>query len=195
MRADQAEYEKLNENLALQRHVIKSYAVWDLPDAPSSFGTVVEVPAQRLADFRRAHRRLRVSAAAPPDEQARTNGRYDLTYTYQNNGANVNLTGSPDYAARIVYVGDPGSGCSDDQYRAVQHGGGHRAEYGSVGLESGRNLLGGCPEQDGRPRDRQEHPPGRQPLAAVPSRRVQRVQHRRSSTIARGTSSTAARPI
>ena len=40
LRADQAEYEKLNENLALQRHVIKSYAVWDLPDAPASFGRI-----------------------------------------------------------------------------------------------------------------------------------------------------------
>ena len=27
-----------------------------------------------------------------------------------------NLTGSPDYGARIVYMGDPGSGCSSNQY-------------------------------------------------------------------------------
>src|SRR5262249_59664886 len=50
-----------------------------------------------------------------------SNGRYDITYTYQNNGNPVNLTGSPDYTAttggaRIVFVGDPGSGCSDNQY-------------------------------------------------------------------------------
>ena len=38
--------------------------------------------------------------------------RYDVTYQYQNNGANVNLTGSPDYAARVVINGDTGSGCS-----------------------------------------------------------------------------------
>ena len=42
---------------------------------------------------------------------------YDLNYSYQSNGGAVNLTGSPDYDARIVYVGDPGSGCSSDQYR------------------------------------------------------------------------------
>ena len=42
--------------------------------------------------------------------------RYDLNYSYNSNGANLNLTGSPDYGARIVYLGDPGSGCSDDQY-------------------------------------------------------------------------------
>ena len=29
---------------------------------------------------------------------------YDLTYNYQNNGGNVNLTGSPDYGARIVFT-------------------------------------------------------------------------------------------
>src|SRR5207253_3616900 len=40
VRPDQAAYEKLNENLALQRHVIKSFAVWDLPNAPASFGQI-----------------------------------------------------------------------------------------------------------------------------------------------------------
>ena len=33
---------------------------------------------------------------------------YDLELQLQNNGGNVNLTGSPDFGARIVYVGDPG---------------------------------------------------------------------------------------
>ena len=45
IRADQAEYEKLNENLALQRHVIKSYAVWDLPNA-RAFRDRRQLPAQ-----------------------------------------------------------------------------------------------------------------------------------------------------
>jgi hypothetical protein len=40
VRSDQADYEKLNENLALQRHVIKSFVVWDIPNAPSGWGTV-----------------------------------------------------------------------------------------------------------------------------------------------------------
>ena len=42
--------------------------------------------------------------------------RFDLGYSFQSNGANRNLTGSPDYGARIVYVGDPGAGCTDNQY-------------------------------------------------------------------------------
>ena len=76
----------------------------------------------------------------------RTNGRYDLTYTYQNNGTNVNLTGSPDYAAKIVYVGDPGSGCSSNQYAQFNTAAVTGPQYGSVGLESGRFILGGCPD-------------------------------------------------
>src|SRR5436190_2563849 len=38
IRPDQADYEKLNENLALQRHVIKSYAVWNIPGPSSRLG-------------------------------------------------------------------------------------------------------------------------------------------------------------
>jgi hypothetical protein len=59
----------------------------------------------------------------------------------------VNLTGSPDYGARIVYVGDPGSGCSDDQYRQFNTAAVTGPQYGSVGLESGRNILGGCADK------------------------------------------------
>ena len=137
-RADQAEYEKLNENLALQRHVIKSYAVWDLPDAPSSVGRVGDY----LLNGWQISAVLTAGSAYNSGNQA--NGRYDLIYQYQNNGTNVNLTGSPDYAARIRYVGDPGSGCSDDQYRQFNTSAVTGPQYGSVGLESGRNLLGGC---------------------------------------------------
>jgi hypothetical protein len=146
LRADQAEYEKQNENLALQRHVIKSYAVWDLPDAPSQLG---RLGGYLLNDWQISGVLTAGSAYQPaaPQTNNQTNGRYDLTYTYQNNGANVNLTGSPDYAAKIVYVGDPGSGCSDDQYRQFNTSAVTGPQYGSVGLESGRNILGGCPNK------------------------------------------------
>ena len=72
---------------------------------------------------------------------------YDITYTYQSNGANVNITGSPDYAGKIVYVGDPGSGCSDNQYGQFNTSAVAGPTYGSVGLESGRNILRGCPDK------------------------------------------------
>jgi len=145
LRADQAEYEKLNENLALQRHVIKSFAVWDLPNAPSSFG---QIGRAVLNDWQISGV-LTAGSAYQPSVGAnnQTNGRYDLNYTYQNNGTNVNLTGSPDYGARIVFVGDPGSGCSDNQYRQFNTAAVTGPTYGSVGLESGRNILGGCPNK------------------------------------------------
>jgi len=144
LRSDQAAYETLNQDLALQRHVVKSYAVWNLPDAPSRFG---KFGAQLLSDWQISGVLTAGSAYQPAvGTNNQTNGRYDLTYTYQNNGANVNLTGSPDYAAKILYVGDPGSGCSGDQYRQFNTAAVTGPTYGSVGMESGRNILGGCPD-------------------------------------------------
>jgi Carboxypeptidase regulatory-like domain len=145
VRADQAAYETLNENLALQRHVIKSYAVWNLPNVSKSLGGI---GAGLLNDWQISGVLTAGSAYQPtaPQVNNQTNGRYDLTYSYQTNGGNVNLTGSPDYAARIVFVGDPGSGCSDNQYAQFNTKAVTGPTYGSVGLESGRNLLGGCPD-------------------------------------------------
>jgi hypothetical protein len=56
----------------------------------------------------------------------------------------VNLTGSPDYPATVRIVGDPGSGCSDDQYRQFNTGAFAGPVAPSVGLESGRNYMTGC---------------------------------------------------
>jgi hypothetical protein len=153
VRSDQAAYETLNEDLPLQRHVIKSYAVWSLPNAPSSFG---RLGAYLLNDWQLSGVLTAGSAYQPGATQANgtsqtnptgaSNGRYDITYTYQTNGANVNLTGSPDYAARIVYLGNPGSGCSGNQYAQFNTAAVTGPTYGSTGLESGRFLLGGCPD-------------------------------------------------
>src|SRR5439155_1955104 len=60
------------------------------------------------------------------------------------NGANVNLTGSPDYAARVVITGDPGSGCSSDRFKQFNTAAFSGPLPGSVGLESGRNYMKGC---------------------------------------------------
>jgi hypothetical protein len=142
LRADQTEYEKLNEDLALQRHVIKAYASWQLPNAPSGLGRVGEYV---LNDWQLSGVLTAGSAAHVNNDQP--GGRYDITYNYENFGTNTNLTGSPDYAARIVFLGDAGSGCSDDQYRQFDTASITGPTYGSVGLESGRNILGGCPDK------------------------------------------------
>ena len=96
----------------------------------------------------------------------------------------MNLTGSPDYAAKIVYVGDPGSGCSSNQYAQFNTAAVTGPTYGSVGLESGRFILGGCPDHTVDLAIARNIRLGGNRNAPVPSRRVQRVQHRRSSTIA-----------
>ena len=150
VRDDQAAYEKLNENLALQRHVIKSYR--GVGSCRTSHGDHRAVAAAvMLNDWQlsgvltagsASAGALRQRRAQQPDQRP-----YDITYTYQNNGTNVNLTGSPDYAAKIVYVGDPGIGLLGQPVRAVQHGGGRpgrlRQRRPGVGPE---HPLGGCPD-------------------------------------------------
>jgi hypothetical protein len=133
VRADQADYEKLLETLDRRPHIIKANGIWSLPRAPSGLGQVVGAV---LNDWQIAGVLTAGSGAA-----------YDLNYGYQNNGGNVNLTGSHNYGARIPYVGDPGSGCSSDQYTQFNTASVTGPQYGSVGLESGRNLLRGCADK------------------------------------------------
>jgi hypothetical protein len=134
LRADQAAYEALNKNLAIIPHVFKANAIWDLPKVPQSFGAI---GAAILNDWQ-------LSGVFT----ARSGDPYDLTYSYNANGSNKNLTGSPDYGARIIYLPgiDPGSGCSSNQYAQFNRVAVTGPTYGSTGLESGRNILRGCPD-------------------------------------------------
>ena len=88
----------------------------------------------------------------------------------------MNLTGSPDYGARIVYIGDPGKGCSSDQYAQFNAAAVTGPTFSSVGLESGRNVMRGCPDKT-VDLSLSRNIGGRRPPAAVPHGRVQRVQH------------------
>ena len=130
IRADQAAYEELNKNLAIIPHVFSANAVWELPRVPPGFG---KVGSAILNDWQLSGV-LRLQSGDP----------YDLNFTYQNNGSAKNLTGSQDYNARILYVSDPGSGCSDNQYGQFNMTAVTGPGYNSNGLESGRNLLRGC---------------------------------------------------
>jgi len=69
---------------------------------------------------------------------------YDIGYSYTTGGANVNLTGSPNYPARIRVVGDTGAGCSSDPYKQFKTAAFAGPTYGSTGTESGANLMSGC---------------------------------------------------
>jgi hypothetical protein len=156
VRSDQAQYEAQNENLALQKHVIKSYVVWNIPGPTNGIARAIlndwQLSGILTAGSGYQPGAIQANGAAQgncaltnaPAGSGCANGRYDITYTYQNNGTNTNLTGSPDYAAKIIYVGDPGSGCSDNQYAQFSTTAVKGPGYGSVGLESSRYVLGGC---------------------------------------------------
>ena len=130
VRADQADYEKLNENLDLRPNIFKANALWDLPGVESrALGWVLN--------------NWQVSGVLTMGSGT----AYDLNFNYSALGAgstNQVLTGSPDYAARIVYTGDPGSGCSSDQYKQFNAAAVTGPQPNSTGLESGRNVLRGC---------------------------------------------------
>jgi Carboxypeptidase regulatory-like domain len=129
IRADQAEYEELNKNLGGRTHWLSSNAIWALPSVPQSFG---HIAGAILNDWRLAG--IFTFGSGEP---------YDLGFGY--NGINqTNLTGSPDYNARVVFNGDPGSGCSDDRYKQFDVSVVRGPQFGSVGLESGRNILRDC---------------------------------------------------
>ena len=77
---------------------------------------------------------------------AGSGARYDITYSHQNGGSSVNLTGSPSYPAMIRIVDDTGKGCSDNQHGQFNVAAFAGPQTGSLGLESGRNYMAGCPD-------------------------------------------------
>jgi hypothetical protein len=134
VRSDQAQYEKLMSNMGRRPHIIKINAMWELPkvadDAPAKKALGYVVNDWQLSGV------LTAGSGAP----------YDATFTYQNNGQPINLTGSPSYNGRIVINGDTGKGCSSNPYKQFNTSAFSGPTYGSLGLESGRNMLLGCPD-------------------------------------------------
>ena len=132
VRADQAEADALLRNTGNRPHVIRGQFVWDLPNmaSESMAGKVLSAVAN---DWQVSGVYTGTSGSG-----------FDATYSYQSGGSNVNLTGSPSYPARIRVVGDPGSGCSNDQYAQFNTAAFAGPTYGSLGLESGSNLMRGC---------------------------------------------------
>jgi hypothetical protein len=119
-------------NLAASTHVMKGSAVWDLPDLRSS-RSGLKVLGHIVNDWQLST--IWTGATGAP---------YAVGFSYQNGGANVNLTGSPDFAPRIRLVGDPGAGCSSDPYRQFNAAAFQGPLVGSVGLESSNDYLKGC---------------------------------------------------
>ena len=144
VRADQAEYEELNKQLNLQRHVVKANWVWSLPKIPTN-GAAMKAVGLVVNDWQ-------LSGIFT----GQSGSRYDLGFSYNTAGGAVNLTGSPDYGnarggtnfdagARIIYKSVTDDGCSSDRFKQFDTSIVSGPTYGSVGLESGRNVLIGCP--------------------------------------------------
>ena len=129
---DQAALDELLSNAGVRRHLIKGNFVWNLPQMSGSNGA-----AKMLEAVANGWQLSGVFTGG-------TGAQYDATFSYQTNGANVNLTGSPNYPARIKVIGDPGSGCSSDQYKQFNVAAFQGPTYNSIGNESGNNLLTGC---------------------------------------------------
>jgi hypothetical protein len=130
-RADQEEADALFQTDPV-RHTIKGNFIWDLPDVRGS-GSTMKVIGALVNDWQLSG--IWAATTAAP---------YQVGFSYQSGGSNVNLTGSPDYAARVRVLGDPGSGCTDDIYRQVNASAFQGPLVGSLGLESGNNYVKGC---------------------------------------------------
>jgi hypothetical protein len=130
-RSDQAQADDLLQVDPI-RHTMKANFVWDLPDLQGG-GAALRTLGYVINDWQLAG----VWTAS-------TGSPYTVGFSYQNGGSNVNLTGSPDYAARIRIVGDTGSGCSSDRFGQFSTAAFNGPLVGSVGLESGASYLHGC---------------------------------------------------
>jgi hypothetical protein len=132
IRQDQAQADQLLGQNNPIRHTMRANFVWDLPDLHSS-GDVLKAVGLLVNDWQLSGIWSGTTGAA-----------YTVGFSYQNGGSNVNLTGSPNYGARIRIVGDPGAGCSSDPLRQFNTAAFQGPLTGSVGLESGNSYLHGC---------------------------------------------------
>lgn len=140
LRSDQAEADRLLGEVNTPLHIMKANFVWDLPDLESSrpmFRALGLVLNDWLISGIWSGGRFDPTVNPP-------NSAYTIGASYQNGGGNTNLTGSPDYGARILVVGDPGTGCSSDPHRQFNTAAFQGPPVGSVGLESSNNYLHHC---------------------------------------------------
>lgn len=132
VRDDQAEANELLGNNRPQTHIMRANFIWQLPKLPGN-GGVARALGHVLNDW-----------SVSGIWSGATGAAYIVTPQYTSNGANVNLTGSPDYAARVRVGGDPGAGCSSDPLRQFDTSVFAGPLPGSLGLESGNDYLRGC---------------------------------------------------
>jgi hypothetical protein len=132
IRADQEKAQELFGDNHPAPHVMRANFTWDLPDLKLSSG------------IGRAIGLVANDWSLSGIWNGASGNAYNATFTYQSGGGNVNLTGSPDYAARLYVLGDPGSGCSGNRLQQFNTAAFKGPASGSDGLESASNYLRGC---------------------------------------------------
>jgi carboxypeptidase family protein len=140
-RADQADADALLGNNNPIPHAMRANFVWDLPDLSSSHPGLRAL-SYILNDWQLSG--IWSGARVANFGMNNPTSAYTVGFGYQNGGSSTNLTGSPDYGARIRVAGDPGSGCSSDPYRQFNTAAFQGPLTGSVGLESDNSYLKGC---------------------------------------------------
>ena len=135
VRADQAQADEMLGNNHPQTHIMRANFVWQLPHVPPGNGALKAI-GYVVNDWNLAG--IWSGATGAP---------YSAAVAYSSGGgtaANVTLTGSPDFAARAVISGDPGTGCSADPYKQFNTAAFQGPLAGSVGLDSDSGYLKGC---------------------------------------------------
>jgi Carboxypeptidase regulatory-like domain len=115
-------------------HVVRANFVWDLPDMAGQ-GALTRALAAAANDWQLSGV-FSGGSGAP----------YNVGYSYAGGIGAQNLTGTPNYNARVVLTGDPGQGCSDDRTRQFKTSAFSGPQPNSLGLESGLNYMRGCSE-------------------------------------------------
>ncbi len=133
LRSDEAAYEAMNQNLASsQPNFFVGNAVWDVPGLSGRGGLI-----HQLTSDWQVSSVVTMASGLP----------FTPTYSYNQNGSNVNITGSPDWGGKVV-INNPsalGNGCSGNTYGEFGASAISGPAYGSLGMESGRYYLHYCP--------------------------------------------------
>jgi hypothetical protein len=135
LRADNATAQSLLGDQLQPKHLMKATAIWQLPNMKADNGGA-KIASWILNDWQLSS--VWTAATGTP---------YSVGFSYANNGSSVNLTGSPDFGARMrILPGiSTGTGCSDNQYAQFNAAAFAGPLAGSsTGLESSNNYLKGC---------------------------------------------------
>ncbi|HEY7497453.1 MAG TPA: carboxypeptidase-like regulatory domain-containing protein [Vicinamibacterales bacterium] len=145
IRDDQGEADRLLGNNNPVRNVLRANFIWDLPDLRSTQSGLKAI-GHVLNDWQVSGiwSGQRRGANVTAGNVSIPSSAYTVGFSYQNGGGNQNLTGSPDYGARVSVVGDAGKGCSDNLLMQFTTSAFRGPAVGSVGLESPNDYLTAC---------------------------------------------------